>query len=74
MTWKLLTCKALVCYLLCKNPNKLFVQMTEQCLVNLIMFPIHSPSWLLFIALSEQIAWVAAFSLNPFSPATFPRH
>lgn len=43
-------------YLSFKNRNNLFVQMTDQYLASLIMFPIHSPSWPVFIALNEQIA------------------
>ena len=35
MTWR---------YLIFKNPNKLFVQVTEKCLVNPIMLPTRSPS------------------------------
>ena len=62
MTWR---------YLIFKNPNKLFVRVTGKCLVNLIMLPTRSPSLSLFIALSGQVAWVAASFLRQLSLACF---
>lgn len=48
--------------------------MTGQHLVNLILIPINSPSWIIFVTFSEQIVWVAASSFDPFSPAILHGH